>query len=98
MTAFLKRQWYVAVWMDELQPGEPLSRTILGEPVLIWRSSDGVLSALADTCPHRWAPLSQGRVDDTGVRCGYHGLKFNRTGACTENPHGPILNTLRVRS
>lgn len=98
MTSLLKRQWYAAAWADEVEPGRPLARTILNEPVLIWRSSDGIVSALADTCPHRWAPLSQGQVDDLGVRCGYHGLKFDRTGTCIDNPHGPILKSLSVRS
>src|ERR1700758_870809 len=95
---FLRQQWYAAAWDDEISPGAPLARVILGEPVLIWRSSDGSVSALADICPHRWAPLSAGRVDDTGVRCGYHGLRFDRTGRCAENPHGPVLASLHVHA
>lgn len=98
MTKMLKSQWYAAAWTDEVLAGKSLARTILNQPVLIWRSSDGVVSALADTCPHRWAPLSQGQTDDGGVRCGYHGLKFDRAGSCIENPHGPIINALKVRS
>lgn len=98
MTSFVKRQWYAAAWADELDNGKPLARTIIGEPVLIWRSSNNLVTALTDTCPHRWAPLSEGTFDDEGVRCGYHGLKFDRSGACIDNPHGPILNTLKVRS
>jgi len=96
--SFLKRQWYAAAWADELVAGKPLSRTYLGEPVLIWRSGDGSLHGLADQCPHRFAPLSRGQVDGTGVRCGYHGLKFDGAGYCIDNPHGPILSSLRVRS
>lgn len=98
MTAFLRRQWYAVAWADEVAPGEPLARTLLGEPVLIWRFTDGGIAALADICPHRWAPLNKGQVDDAGVRCGYHGLKFDRTGQCIDNPHGPVLHGMRVRS
>lgn len=98
MTGFLRRSWYAAAWADEVRTGTPLARTILGEPMWIWRSTGGGVSALADICPHRWAPLSQGKVDDGGVRCGYHGLRFAPDGRCIENPHGPVTGALSVRS
>jgi vanillate O-demethylase monooxygenase subunit len=98
MTRFLRHQWYAAAWADEVRSGAPLARTILNEPVLIWRSTDGTVNALADICPHRWAPLSRGKVDDEGVRCGYHGLRFAPDGQCLENPHGPVTGGLCVRS
>jgi len=98
MTNLLKQQWYAAAWADEVERGKSLSRTIANEPILIWRSSDNVVSALADICPHRCAPLSRGQADDMGVRCGYHGLKFDQKGFCIENPHGPIVSAMKVRS
>jgi phenylpropionate dioxygenase-like ring-hydroxylating dioxygenase large terminal subunit len=96
--SFVRRLWYAAAWADELVVGTPLVRTYLGEPVLMWRSADGALNAVADQCPHRLAPLSRGQIDGKGVRCGYHGLQFDGSGRCVDNPHGPILNSLRVRS
>ena len=96
--SFLKRQWYAAAWADELTAGKPLARTYLGEPVVMWRSAEGSLRALADQCPHRFAPLSRGQIDGKGIRCGYHGLQFDGSGHCVDNPHGPILSALRVRS
>jgi phenylpropionate dioxygenase-like ring-hydroxylating dioxygenase large terminal subunit len=95
---FVKRLWYAAAWADELVAGTPVTRTFLGEPVLMWRTEGGSVHALADRCPHRFAPLSRGQIDSTGVRCGYHGLKFDGTGRCVDNPHGPIVNSLCVRS
>jgi vanillate O-demethylase monooxygenase subunit len=45
--------------------------------------------ALEDRCPHRFAPLSSGRVGEDGISCGYHGMAFDRHGACTANPTQP---------
>jgi phenylpropionate dioxygenase-like ring-hydroxylating dioxygenase large terminal subunit len=95
---FIKRLWYAAAWADELPAGKSLARTILGEPVLMWRSTAGALQALADQCPHRLAPLSKGKIEGNEVRCGYHGLRFDGSGRCVHNPHGPLLEALRVRA
>ena len=83
---WLKDCWYVAAWDYELKPGEIISRTILNQPVALYRSSDGGLVALEDRCCHRFAPLSLGRLEADDLRCMYHGLKFDRTGRCIEIP------------
>lgn len=85
--AFLRNAWYVAGWAADLTDA-PLARTMLDEPVVIYRGADGELIALADQCPHRFAPLSLGKVDGDRIRCPYHGLVFDKTGACVHNPHG----------
>ena len=95
---FLRDLWYVAAWADEMVAGAPLARTLLDCPILLWRGEDGAVSALADACPHRYAPLSLGVVDADGVRCGYHGLKFDRAGRCIDNPHGGIVSARAVRA
>jgi vanillate O-demethylase monooxygenase subunit len=81
----LKNAWYAAAWSQEVAD-KPFARTIAGEPVLLYRAGDIV--ALSDTCPHRFAPLHRGRIVGDAVECGYHGLRFDRTGACIHNPHG----------
>lgn len=77
----------MAAWSSEV--GEGLfSRRLLDMPVLIYRLEDGDVVAFEDMCPHRFAPLSRGRKTATGVQCAYHGLCFDRTGACVHNPTG----------
>ncbi len=81
---FLRNAWYVAAWESEVGDA-PFGRRILGEPVVLFRTPDGI-AALEDRCCHRHLPLSMGRVVDDRVQCGYHGLEFDRTGACVRVP------------
>jgi vanillate O-demethylase monooxygenase subunit len=88
---FLKNIWYVAANAYELDAGEDkngvVSRTICSEQVAMFRNADGSISAIHDRCPHRFVPLSMGaRVGDS-LQCGYHGLRFDGTGACVEAPN-----------
>ena len=55
---------------------------------------------MRNRCPHRFAPLTDGRVIDDAIQCPYHGLRFNTAGRCVLNPHAPhtITDALRVRS
>jgi len=95
---WLRDTWYQAGWSTELAAGEPLARTILDEPILFYRTDAGGVAALHDRCPHRFAPLSAGRLEGSAVTCGYHGLAFGADGACVRNPHGPITSRMRVKS
>ena len=91
---WLRNCWYVIAWNHEIPeaaaPGL-FSRTVLGEPIVVLRRSDGSFSALEDRCCHRLAPLSKGRREGDCVRCGYHGLKFDAQGICIEAPGIPIV-------
>ena len=98
---YVRNAWYVAAWSDDLADGQLLARTILKEPVVLYRKSDGNVAALQDRCPHRFAPLHMGKiVHGDCVQCPYHGLEFNSSGACVLNPHGTknIPPRARVRS
>ena len=83
---WVRNCWYVAAWDHELKSSELISRTVINEPVAIYRASDGALVAMEDRCCHRFAPLSKGRLEGDDLRCMYHGLKFDRTGRCIEIP------------
>lgn len=85
---FLRSTWYVAGWAHELSARPSVGRTILGRPVLLFRAANAAIAAIGGSCPHRFAPLSLGRVENGLVRCGYHGLAFDDTGRCVHNPHG----------
>lgn len=95
---FPQNIWYQAGWADEIASGQMLARTVTGKPILFVRSEEGKLAALADACPHRFAPLSRGFLDGPVIRCGYHGLGFAHDGRCVSNPHGPISSSVRVLS
>ncbi|MDH7799809.1 MULTISPECIES: aromatic ring-hydroxylating dioxygenase subunit alpha [unclassified Beijerinckia] len=96
---FLRNAWYVAMWSQDL--GEaPQPRRILDEPLVFFRTADGKLCALTDACPHRQAPLHLGKIVGDRLRCQYHGLEFDTSGACVRNPHasGRIPPNAKVRA
>jgi phenylpropionate dioxygenase-like ring-hydroxylating dioxygenase large terminal subunit len=94
---YLQNTWYAAAHRDELNAA-PLARTLLDQPIVFYRTSNGTATALQDRCPHRFAPLSMGKVRGDELECGYHGLRFNCAGACSHNPHGPVPPRAKVRS
>jgi phenylpropionate dioxygenase-like ring-hydroxylating dioxygenase large terminal subunit len=98
-TPYLANAWYAAAFSDELST-TPLLRTLLGEPVALYRGASGRPIALHDRCPHRFAPLHKGQVFGDDLRCPYHGLRFNPEGACVDNPmrDGKIPKAACVRS
>lgn len=96
---FLRNCWYVAAWDHELIDGRLLRRTLLEEPVLLYRGESGKLAAMNDRCPHRGALLSQGRLEGDAIRCMYHGIKFDSTGRCVQIPGQDMIPPkLKVRS
>ena len=72
---WIRNAWYVAAWTHEIEPGRIHARTIIDQPLVLYRTTDGIV-ALEDRCPHRFAPLSLGRLEGDALRCMYHGLKF----------------------
>lgn len=83
--SYPRNAWYMACWADDLARDRLLARTLLDRPVVLFRDADGAPAALDDMCPHRFAPLSRGRVQDGVVQCGYHGLRFDAAGMCLGN-------------
>ncbi|MHA4871752.1 Rieske 2Fe-2S domain-containing protein [Duganella sp. PWIR1] len=86
--AYLRNAWYVAAWDNEIPVDALFQRTLLNESVLFFRDDDGVVQAISNRCPHRFAPLHMGKRVANGVQCPYHGLQFNGSGKCMGNPHG----------
>lgn len=82
---FVRQDWYVAAWSHEVKT-KPLARTLLGEPVVLFRQSTGAVAALLDRCCHRGLPLSFGTVVGDDLECGYHGFVFDDTGRCVGIP------------
>ena len=95
---FLRNCWYVAAWPSEITD-MPLARTICNEEIAFYRTADGKVAALEDRCCHRNLPLTMGKVEGDNLRCGYHGLLFDRAGKCIEVPgQSQIPPGARVRS
>jgi phenylpropionate dioxygenase-like ring-hydroxylating dioxygenase large terminal subunit len=90
MDQFARNHWYVGAWSSELLEA-PLSRRILGEPVVFFRRADGTAAALIDRCPHRLVPLSLGTCVDGHLRCGYHGMEFDGDGRCVRIPAQKVI-------
>jgi vanillate O-demethylase monooxygenase subunit len=97
---FLRNAWYVAAWAGELAPTTLLRRRLLGEYYVLFRDGAGTPKALVDRCPHRFAPLSKGKIvgDGATIQCGYHGLQFSSDGRCVHNPHGPVPHKMAIRA
>jgi phenylpropionate dioxygenase-like ring-hydroxylating dioxygenase large terminal subunit len=89
MHNLLKRYWIPAgVSRDVPEPDcDPVRITLLCENYVMFRDSDGKVGILDDNCCHRGASLTLGRVEDGGIRCIYHGWKFDRTGKVLEMPN-----------
>jgi phenylpropionate dioxygenase-like ring-hydroxylating dioxygenase large terminal subunit len=77
--------WHIACRSDELG-SRPLARTVQGLPLVLFRAEGGSAATLLDRCPHRNVPLSLGRMTESCLQCGYHGWKFDGSGACREIP------------
>jgi phenylpropionate dioxygenase-like ring-hydroxylating dioxygenase large terminal subunit len=88
---FLRNCWYVAGWSHHFPENTPVARTVLGEPIVLYRREDGAVAALEDRCCHRLAPLSKGRIEGADLRCMYHGLKFAPSGQCVEIPGQSVV-------
>lgn len=90
--------WWVAARADEITD-KPLARWILELPIVLYRTAEGTPVALDDRCPHRWAPLSEGRVEGETIVCPYHGMAYGTDGVCTRVPtQSDIPANARVRS
>src|SRR5215475_7110115 len=88
---WIANAWYVAAWSHELEAGRLLARTIIDQPLVLYRTNDGEIVALEDRCCHRFAPLSLGRLEGDELRCMYHGLKFAPDGRCVEIPGQKLI-------
>jgi phenylpropionate dioxygenase-like ring-hydroxylating dioxygenase large terminal subunit len=86
----LFRRFWIPVLLAEELPrvdSDPLRTRILGEDLIAFRDTTGQVGLLANNCPHRGASLFFGRNEESGLRCVYHGWKFDVTGACVDMPN-----------
>jgi nitrite reductase/ring-hydroxylating ferredoxin subunit len=91
MGDLLRRYWTPACLSSEIPTPDcvPLRVRLLGENLVAFRDTDGRIGLTAENCPHRGASLFFGRNEECGLRCPYHGWKFDVDGTCVDMPSEP---------
>jgi 5,5'-dehydrodivanillate O-demethylase oxygenase subunit len=92
-----RRYWHPIAAVEELNERYTKRVRLLGEDLVLFRDRSGTLGLVAEFCPHRRASLYYGIPQADGIRCPYHGWKFDRTGACTDQPNEPEGSTFKDR-
>jgi phenylpropionate dioxygenase-like ring-hydroxylating dioxygenase large terminal subunit len=86
----IRNLWYVAGSSDEFPAGKLVGQTIVGLPLVLWRSEAGAVIAFDGRCCHKKTPLASGKLlADGTLECAYHGLCFNTEGKCVKVPSQP---------
>ncbi len=91
MGTLLRRYWHPIALSTEL-PGrdsDPIVRKLLGERFVLFRDTEGRVGVMDEACLHRGASMALGRVEEGGIRCIYHGWKFDVTGKLLDTPNNP---------
>ena len=99
MGELFRRFWAPVMMESELAGPDsaPVRVNVLGEKLVAFRDSSGTIGLLDAYCPHRRANLYWGRNEQGGLRCVYHGWKFDPSGQCTDLPNCPEGATLKDR-
>lgn len=97
MGELLRRFWLPVLLTDELPEPDcsPIRIMLLGEPLVAFRDTNGVVGLLDNYCPHRRASLFFGRNEECGLRCVYHGWKFDVEGNCVDMPSEPAESNFK---
>jgi phthalate 4,5-dioxygenase len=87
----LRRYWIPALMAEELPNPDcpPVRVKLLGEELIAFRDTDGKIGLVDEYCPHRKVSLFYGRNEECGLRCAYHGWKFDTDGSCVDLPSEP---------
>ncbi|MFJ7730199.1 Rieske 2Fe-2S domain-containing protein, partial [Neobacillus sp. NPDC097160] len=91
MGNMLRQYWIPALLAEELPHPDcpPVLVKLLGEELIAFRDTNGKLGIVDEFCPHRKVSLFFGRNEDCGLRCAYHGWKFDTNGNCVDLPSEP---------
>ena len=88
MGTLMREYWVPAALSSELpeREGAPLRIRLLGENLIAFRTASSAVGLIQNHCPHRGTSLFYGRNEDEGLRCVYHGWKFDVSGRCVDMP------------
>ncbi|HEX5368265.1 MAG TPA: Rieske 2Fe-2S domain-containing protein [Dehalococcoidia bacterium] len=95
----MREYWIPACVSSELATPDcpPLRLRLLGEDLIAFRLTSGKVGIVVNACPHRGASLFFGRNEEEGLRCVYHGWKFDATGACVDMPSEPAESNFKSK-
>jgi len=99
MGKLLRRYWVPALLSDELPEPDcvPVEVRLLGEDLVAFRDTAGNVGLVDSCCPHRGSGMFYGRNEEGGLRCVYHGWKFDYTGQCTDMPSEPPTSVFKSK-
>ena len=99
MGNLMREYWVPAVTSAELPSPDcaPLRLRLLGEDLIAFRLTSGKVGLIQNACPHRGASIFFGRNEEEGLRCVYHGWKFDETGACVDMPSEPAESNFKTK-
>lgn len=99
MGGLFRQYWLPALKSDELPAGDgpPVRTKLLGEELIAFRTASGDVGLIQNACPHRGASLFFGRNEEEGLRCVYHGWKFDVAGACVDMPSEPAESNFKTK-
>src|SRR4051794_34099019 len=103
MGGLMRRYWHAIAASSQLRVGTVRSVKLLGEKLVLFRTSENQFIGLVDEqCPHRATSLSCSLVDHEGIICPYHGWKFGSNGDCLHIPSEPnnkkLLERAKIKS
>jgi vanillate O-demethylase monooxygenase subunit len=82
----VRDSWYAIGWEHEFPPMKLVERTLMGQPIVIWKGGSGHLVAFDNRCLHKQFPLSRGVLVDGLLQCRYHGFCYDEEGRCARIP------------
>src|SRR5258707_12494026 len=99
MGNLFREYWLPAMLSAELPAADsdPVRVLMLGEQLIAFRDSNAGIGLLANNCPHRGASLFFGRNEEAGLRCVYHGWKFDVDGNCIDMPNEPLESDFKAK-
>src|SRR6266542_439107 len=99
MGDLLRQYWIPALIPREMPEPDcpPMRLRLLGENLIAFRTTSGSVGIIQNACPHRGASLFFGRNEEEGLRCVYHGWKFDVTGQCVDMPSEPAESNFRTK-
>ncbi|MQA97648.1 MAG: Rieske 2Fe-2S domain-containing protein [Streptosporangiales bacterium] len=99
MGALFRRYWIPALLAEEIPDADcpPVRVKLLGEELIAFRDTNGRIGLLDEFCAHRTASLFFGRNEECGLRCSYHGWKYDIEGNCVDTPSEPETSTFKDR-